>query len=256
MGMRLAYVSVSPSEIDQLHRDPDFAPTLLMGDLCDDFAGLPASAIAGMQQQWQMMQKNLRAAGINLPNIPGLSAGGDVERTPGATPNLRLVNADDLDSADGDGANRPGGGTGAGAGGPGSPVNDAAGDSGRVRGELEKAWHGLHYVFTGRVDEAPPPLGFLLSGGSEVGEDLGYGPARVLSPRETIAFRDALAAISDAEFDRRFDVAALERAGIYPNCWDEDRGDLLDEYQTYFRQLRSDLDRVVAAADGLLIGLM
>lgn len=124
-----------------------------------------------------------------------------------------------------------------------------------VRGELEKSWHALHFMFSGKADDAPPPLGLLCTGGEEVSDDLGYGPARYLSPPEVVAFRDVLRAIDDAEFDRRFDLAAFERNDLYPNIWDEDRDDLLEEYRTYFEQLCNDLDATVAAGEGLLIGI-
>ena len=47
--------------------------------------------------------------------------------------------------------------------------------SGLERGQtqsvhLEKAWHGLHFLLTGRAGESGVPLGFLLEGGQEVGE--------------------------------------------------------------------------------------
>lgn len=124
-----------------------------------------------------------------------------------------------------------------------------------VRGELEKSWHGLHFMFCGKPDDAPPPMGYLCCCGEEVGEDLGYGSARYLSPAEVTAFRDALRAIDDAEFDRRFDLNAFEQHDIYPGIWDEDRDELLEEYQMYFEQLRNDLDATVAAGEGLLIGI-
>lgn len=122
-----------------------------------------------------------------------------------------------------------------------------------VRGGLEKAWHGLHFVFTGRADEAPAPFGYLLSGGEEMGEDLGYGPARYLTHAEVGRFRDVLLAINEQELDRRFDLAALEQNDIYPGCWDEDRDELLEEYTEYFAQLKADLGRTIDSGEGLLI---
>jgi hypothetical protein len=125
-----------------------------------------------------------------------------------------------------------------------------------VRGHLEKSWHGLHFIFTGTAEEAPPPLGYLLSGGEEVGEDLGYGSARAIRSTEVVAFRDSLHKISEAEFDRRFDLRALENNDIYPGIWDEDRDELLEEYQMYFEQLKTDLDKIVAAGHALLISIV
>lgn len=40
---------------------------------------------------------------------------------------------------------------------------------------LDKAWHGLHFLFTGTAWEGDPPLNFLVSGGREIGDvDVGY----------------------------------------------------------------------------------
>jgi hypothetical protein len=135
--------------------------------------------------------------------------------------------------------------------GAGAPAANAP----AIHGDLEKTWHGLHFVFTGVADEAAAPFGYLLSGGEEVGDDLGYGPARYLTPAEVREFRDALNTISDQEFDRRFDLAAMERFDIYPGIWDEDRVDLLEEYTDCFVMLKDDLDAIVKAGDGMLIGI-
>ena len=43
--------------------------------------------------------------------------------------------------------------------------------------ELDKSWHVLHFLFTGHPSHGPMPAAALLSGGREIGDDLGYGPA-------------------------------------------------------------------------------
>src|SRR5438105_15078040 len=58
---------------------------------------------------------------------------------------------------------------------------------------LEKAWHGLHYLLTVTMPDGGP-LAFGLERGEPVGEDLGYGPARVLHHDEG-AGRDAALAV-------------------------------------------------------------
>jgi uncharacterized protein DUF1877 len=40
---------------------------------------------------------------------------------------------------------------------------------------LEKSWHALHYLLTGTAEQAPPPLGNVIMGGEEIGEDRDYG---------------------------------------------------------------------------------
>src|SRR3712207_3831611 len=55
--------------------------------------------------------------------------------------------------------------------------------------DLDKAWHGIHFLLTGTAWEGQEPLCYLLVGGEYIGdEDVGYGPARVLRPHEVADF--------------------------------------------------------------------
>ena len=120
--------------------------------------------------------------------------------------------------------------------------------------DLEKSWHGLHYLLTGSAWEGAEPLCYLANGGEEIGEDLGYGPARALSPAQVAAWSNALSAITTDELRRRFDPAALEQAQIYPSGWDE--GDeAFDWLNDNFEALRSFLAQAESADNGAVIYL-
>ncbi len=98
-------------------------------------------------------------------------------------------------------------------------LSDGEGDL----GDLDKSWHGIHYLLTGSADEGGAPLDFLVAGGTEVGdEDVGYGPARVFTSAQTRAIAAALAAVTDDELRARFAPEAMMRAEIYPEIWDRD----------------------------------
>lgn len=56
---------------------------------------------------------------------------------------------------------------------------------------LEKSWYMLHYLFTGHVGLGNAPGDFLLTG-EELGEDLGYGPARLHTEMAARDFRHFL----------------------------------------------------------------
>lgn len=119
---------------------------------------------------------------------------------------------------------------------------------------LEKSWHGLHFTLTGSAEGGDPPLNFLLIGGTPVGdEDVGYGPARILDPDEVVALNGALAAISDEEFARRFDLGELAEADVYPSVWDEPLEDLLEEFGAYFDEAKAIVERAAAEGEALLI---
>jgi hypothetical protein len=139
---------------------------------------------------------------------------------------------------------------------PGLTLSPAEGKS----TDLDKAWHGLHYLLTGTAWAGDPPLNFLAAGGREVGDlEVGYGPARVFTAAETRAVRDALERVTADDLRGRFDADAMTAAEIYPEViWkrvppeDDPLGYLLEYYGT----LRSFAEEAVAARVGLVVALM
>lgn len=87
--------------------------------------------------------------------------------------------------------------------------------------EVDKAWHGVHYLLNGSGQEAEGPLGQAILGGTEIGDDGGYGPARYLLPDEVKAVAVALDTVADDQLRSRYDVAALSAANVYPGGWDD-----------------------------------
>jgi hypothetical protein len=47
--------------------------------------------------------------------------------------------------------------------------------------DLDKAWHGIHYLLTGLAEGGPEPQSLAVFGGEEFGPEVGYGPARFLT---------------------------------------------------------------------------
>jgi hypothetical protein len=94
---------------------------------------------------------------------------------------------------------------------------------------LEKSWHVLHYLLTGETEEAQPPLGNAILGGKEIGDDLGYGPARFLTPQQVQEVASALASMKKEDLASRFDLDAMIKAQIYP-VRDESELELAQEY--------------------------
>ncbi len=94
--------------------------------------------------------------------------------------------------------------------------------------DLDKAWHGVHWLLTGTVDNASTPAGMAIMGGAEIGEDWGYGPPRLLRPGDVRRVADALVELDDDDLRRRFDAGAMTRAEVYPLIWDEE--DVFVEY--------------------------
>lgn len=133
----------------------------------------------------------------------------------------------------------------------------ARSDFGRTEEEtdLDKAWHGIHWLLAGNAEGGEPPLASLLVGGAEIGKvEVGYGTARAMTAAETLAFHDAIAAVGTAALRERFDAEAMEKADIYPTIWNEGVEEAFDEYIAhYFEQLKEFVAKAVAAKKGLIV---
>jgi Domain of unknown function (DUF1877) len=110
---------------------------------------------------------------------------------------------------------------------------------------LDKAWHGLHFLLTGSAWDTTDGAGEAVLGGEEIGDDVGYGPARLLRPDRVSAIAAGLRDVEGDTLRARYDAAALTAADIYPGVWDEP--DVFDAYLgPYFDSLRI---FYIAAAD-------
>ncbi len=87
--------------------------------------------------------------------------------------------------------------------------------------DLDKAWHGIHYLLTQSDYVGEPPLNFIMCGGIPVGDiDVGYGSARVINSKELMEISEALNQIDHNYLKSRFDPNDMMKKGIYPEIWD------------------------------------
>jgi len=91
--------------------------------------------------------------------------------------------------------------------------------------DVDKSWHGIHFLLTGAVMGGEPPLAWTVFAPTLIGEDVGYGPARLLMPNEVVDVSKALAPMTADKLKRRCDWNAMNEREIYPQAWrigDED----------------------------------
>jgi hypothetical protein len=89
--------------------------------------------------------------------------------------------------------------------------------------DLDKAWHGIHYLLTNTASGGDRPLSLLVAGGTPVGDiDVGYGPARAFTATQTRAAHEALAALTNDALRLNFDPSDMMANEIYPEIWDDD----------------------------------
>lgn len=119
---------------------------------------------------------------------------------------------------------------------------------------IDKAWHGINFVLTGQSWGGDEPLCYLTKGGETVGSvRIGWGPPRALRSPQVAAFHEALAAISDSDFQLRFDAKALEREEIYPGRWQRDEEQKREYLLGHFQKLKSFVAQAKADGVGILI---
>ncbi|MDD3119482.1 MAG: YfbM family protein, partial [Victivallales bacterium] len=124
--------------------------------------------------------------------------------------------------------------------------------------DIDKAWHGIHFLLTGTAWEGEGPLGFILNDGLPIGDiDVGYGPARAFSAAETQAIGQALEAVSPATLRAAYDPGKFAAMEIYPDIWDDE--DDAEENITYllehFIAMRQFILHLAARRSGMIVFL-
>ena len=125
--------------------------------------------------------------------------------------------------------------------------------------DFDKAWHPLHYLFTGTAWEGNEPACYLTRGGEDLGdEDLGYSTIRALSPDRVRRFDEFLGQLSHEELRRRFDPTRMIELEVYEkrSAGATLPGDKeLEHLLELFDELRAFLRQTAAAGDGAIVYL-
>jgi len=110
-------------------------------------------------------------------------------------------------------------------------------ESNDSRLDIDKAWHGIHFMLTGQQYDGTPPLSNVIFSASTVGDDLGYGPARYLTATDVTTVAELLKSLLPADFAKRYDADALIENDIYPQAWSGDED--LDYLLSWYSRLRN-----------------
>jgi hypothetical protein len=128
--------------------------------------------------------------------------------------------------------------------------------------DVDKAWHGIHFLLTGTAWEGEPPLDFIVSGGRSIGdEDVGYGPARGFTSKEVREIAGALSDLTSDALLARYDHATMNQLDVYPggpDGWqprDRDENGLVEYLTENYEQLREFLIGAAREGEAVLIYL-
>lgn len=119
--------------------------------------------------------------------------------------------------------------------------------------DLDKAWHGIHYLLTGLAEGGPEPQSLAVFGGEEFGPEIGYGPARFLTGDQVRRVAEALAGITPESLAQRFDAEDMEAKQIYPDViWVRDGEEALAYALENYRQLQIFYQEAAARGDAVI----
>ncbi len=99
--------------------------------------------------------------------------------------------------------------------------------------EIDKAWDAIGHLLglaTGGVITT-------VLNGAEVGEDLGYGPARFMTSDELCTIAAVVGDIDVVALLQHYDATAMNDAEVYPESWDDSKemrnylGDMFEIYK-------------------------
>lgn len=118
--------------------------------------------------------------------------------------------------------------------------------------DIDKAWQGIHYLLTGNPWSEEPPLGLVICGGTEFGDDVGYGPARYILPEEVKAVSEALAPLNEEILSKRYDPANMAALQLYPEIWGREDDDALGYLLSYFTQVKKLYSEAALAGNAVI----
>ena len=84
--------------------------------------------------------------------------------------------------------------------------------------DLEKSWHGLHFLFTGSAEDTTLPNGFLISGGLDLESEDDDNAPRLLDADQVREIHTFLQSLSRDDLTRRYDAHRMTELEIYPDA--------------------------------------
>jgi hypothetical protein len=119
--------------------------------------------------------------------------------------------------------------------------------------DVDKAWHGIHYLLTGQAEGGAPPQSLAVFGGEAFGPDVGYGAARFLTPDQVRSVAEALENLPPEALAPRFDPRNMEAKQIYPDViWVRDGQEALDYALDNYQQLQVFYRDAAARGDAVI----
>ncbi len=119
--------------------------------------------------------------------------------------------------------------------------------------DSDESWHSFHFALTGEINPEASVLAKAVLGGREIGQDMGYGPARYFMPEEVRVIAAALSAMNEAELsssDAPFATQAAELDDVEIST--HDANDTSENVREDLLALRAFYQTTAARGDGII----
>jgi len=123
--------------------------------------------------------------------------------------------------------------------------------------DIDKSWAAIHFMLTGSPWGGNPPESLPILGGTPIGDDTGYGPARYLSSELVKQANGVLAALPVEKLRERFIPSALEEAEVYPaGIWVSEGEEGFAYIQHWYEKLRRFYASAAGNNNSVLLAIM
>jgi Domain of unknown function (DUF1877) len=123
--------------------------------------------------------------------------------------------------------------------------------------DVDKSWAAIHFMLTGSQWGGSEPECLPVLGGTEIGSDIGYGPARYLTPQQVVSANAVLASIPAEELKKRFVPARLDEADVYPSgIWLDEGMDGFEYIEHWYGQLREFYAHAAKNGNAVLLAIV
>ncbi|MGE7139240.1 YfbM family protein [Luteibacter sp. NPDC031894] len=132
---------------------------------------------------------------------------------------------------------------------------ERGGEPGPEMLDVDKAWHAIHFSLTGEAWPNEDLLSMAIFGGEPFGDDLGYGPPRMLHTADVRSVAEALAAVDPPTIASQLDMARLESAEVYPGAWLREEASNRDYIAHHLQRLRAFYSEAAVRNEAVILWL-
>lgn len=111
--------------------------------------------------------------------------------------------------------------------------------------DIDKTWHAIHFILTGQAGKTEEATGentvlskLIFSGNLLTDEDVGYGPAMLITQAEVKEIAKEIQGISRELLYKSFDLSTMLKNGVYPMINDEDEDGFFEYVWQYFEEIQ------------------